>query len=254
MRAIVSVVASIAIIGCVASDSTGTENSSSPSIRYAKGGGSVHPLANYSFADSVNVAPTSSPASWSIAGIQGDGRMKDGAPSTGGASNEYQGNFCGVYAVAGLAQAPEGFNTDADIYWTSSMAASCGSARGFRFFLGGLSAAPTLVGPHTLIDVSALAVGQIATRLARFGVHLPNCAGIRFGDAYPLSSNVRVTRLPDVVSADGVAKSWRIESQGSHRGACMIQGKKDLVPTGVYPYLPFALTLTEVWPPFTTFP
>ncbi|MEO5589275.1 MAG: hypothetical protein ABIS03_06795 [Gemmatimonadaceae bacterium] len=212
-------------------------------ISQVRGAPSEYP-ANYVFADSLNVADAGAPAMWSRAGIGGDGRLRSGDGTVGSPSNEYQGGSCGVSAIL----ASQGFNTDPDIDWTFTTQSTCGEARSFAFRLAGLDAPPTMLGPHSIVDsLNVIAVGQSSRRMVRFGVQLTNCAGIRFGNAYPPANDARVTRLPDVISATGVAsRSWMIESQGSHRGACVVSTKKGFVTNGVSYYLPFALTVTEV--------
>lgn len=238
-------------------DSAGNElKPTPPRLAKAGSGPAVDPLARYSFADSINVASVGSAPQFSAAGIRGDGRLITGvAAPAGSLSNEYQGNYCGVSAITGSGSVHGALNTDPDIYWTSSMQSTCGGARVFLFYLNGVAASPVLLGPHTIIDsLGVLAVGQSAGRLVRFGVHLTNCAGIRFGNAYPGSNDARVTRIADVATANGPARRWVVESQGSHRGACVISGRKDFEPTGVTYYMPFAITITEVLPPFLTYP
>lgn len=254
----VPVVASVVLASCAperASERTLFE----PQVLAAKAATpAADPNAYYSFADSVNVAAPGADPVWSPAGIRGDGRLKNGAASVGSPSNEYQGAFCGVYAVVGYQKQGKGtFNTDPDIDWTSAMQPSCGSARLFGFYLAGLTAAPTLAGPHSVLDTLAvLSAGQVSARMAKFGVQLPNCDGIRFGKEYPPAADAKVTRLPDVLTSSGaLAAQWRVESQGSHRGACVMRTKSgSIVATGVSYYLPFAITITEVPQPAASFP
>ncbi|HVF40661.1 MAG TPA: hypothetical protein VM939_12245, partial [Gemmatimonadaceae bacterium] len=180
--------------------------------------------------------------------------------SAGNPSNEYQGDFCGVYGVMET-QGPGGqtaavFNTDPDINWRSTMLSACGAARKFAFFLGGAAAAPTMLGPQSVVDtLGVLAVGQTSLRTAKFGVQMTNCPGLRFG-SYPASNPARVTRLADVVLAGGgTARQWLVESQGSHRAACGSQTKSGgFATTGISYYLPFAMTITEVRAPAPVFP
>jgi hypothetical protein len=227
------------------------ENATTPSARApagapvsAQGSKGTDSRANWIFADSVNVAPPGSAAQWSKAGVRGDGRLKNGVASTGSPSNEYQGDWCGVYGMLGPTAT---FNIDPDINWISSMQSTCGGRRLFNFYLNGLTGTPTAVGPHSVVDsFSAVSVGASATREARFGVQLPNCDGLRFTDAFPPSNNALVTRLPDVATPTGVGRQWRIESRGSHLAACIVVGKAGRVTaTGVYPYLPFSIIVTE---------
>jgi hypothetical protein len=224
------------------------ENATTPSARHVD----ASPLAaqsvsraDYVFADSVNVAAAGSAPQWTMTGIKGDGRLKNGAASTGSPSNEYQGGSCGVDGTLGSTAT---FNTDPDHGWTTAMQATCGGPRLFNFYLNGLGGAPTAIGPHSVTDAfSGLAVGASTTRESRFGVQLSTCDGLRFTNAFPPSNNARVTRLPDVPGATGFVKQWRIESQGSHLAACILVGKAGRVTfTGTTYYLPFAITVTEV--------
>lgn len=214
-----------------------------PGVRLSQGSKRTDSRANFVFADSVNLAAAGSAPQWTPTGIKGDGRLKSGVASSGSPSNEYQGDFCGVYATLGSTAT---FNVDPDINWTSSM--QCGGRRLFNFYLNGLGGTPTAIGPHSVVDsFSGLSVGASANREARFGVQLSTCDGLRFTDAFPPSNNARVTRLPDVASPTGLVKQWRIESQGSHLAACIVVGKAGRVTsTGVTYYLPFAITVTEV--------
>jgi hypothetical protein len=227
------------------------EKATTPSVRApdspilsAQGSKKTDSRANWIFADIVNVASAGAEPQWSKAGIRGDGRLKTGVASTGSPSNEYQGDFCGVYGMLGPTAT---FNIDPDINWISSMQSTCGGKRLFNFYLNGLDATPTALGPHSVVDsFSAISVGASATREARFGVQLPNCGGLRFTDAFPPSNNALVTRLPDVATPTGVGRQWRIESQGSHLAACIVVGKAGRVSaTGVTYYLPFSITVTE---------
>ncbi|HVD60639.1 MAG TPA: hypothetical protein VNC11_07170 [Gemmatimonadaceae bacterium] len=235
-------------------------NGSAPRLSNSKSTSTAtaDPNAYFTFADSINVAASGSPASWTRAGIQGDGRLINGAAGSASLSNEYQGDYCGVYAVVGYSQKAEAtFNVDSDINWTSTMQPVCGSARLFAFYLGGSAAPPTMNGPHSVIDtLGVLSVGQVSHRLVKFGVQLSNCDGIRFGNDYPPASDAKVMRLADVTTSSGsVAKQWRVESQGSHRGACVNRTKNgSFVSSGVTYYLPFAITIREVLQPAPKFP
>ena len=147
------------------------------------------------------------------------------------------------------------FDTDPDMRWTSTMAGACGSPRSFAFYLQGGNAAPTMIAPQAMVeDLASVAVGQTATRAAVFGVQLSNCSSIRFNSAYGGSSNVSVTRLANVATSAGPARSWIIESQGPHAGACVVTVKNKLVATGAIYYLPFSITITEVLAPSPVFP
>jgi hypothetical protein len=214
------------------------------SLQSARSSKSRDLRANWVFADSVNLATAGNPDQWTPAGIRGDGRLKTGEVSTGSPSNEYEGGICGVYGTLGSTVT---FNVDPDIDWTSTMQSTCGGKRLFNFYLNGLTGTPTAVGPHSVVDsFSALAVGQSATREARFGVQLSVCDGLRFTNQFPPSTNALVTRLPDVATPTGVQRQWRIESQGSHLAACIVVGKAGRVSsTGATYYLPFSMVVTE---------
>ena len=260
MRATCAAVALVLFaVGCRAGDATAPSSAigASAVVSYSKASApKADPNVNYVFADSVNVASPGSVALWSATGIKGDGRLKNGGAAGATPSNEYQGDFCGVGGSLQVSSVGGVFNTDPDINWTSTMQTACGSARLFAFYLGGLAAAPTMNGPHTLIDsLAVMSVGQVSSRLVRFGVHLPNCDGIRFGD-YPPANAASITRLADTSTSAGSARRWVVASQGSHRGMCMIAGSKpgSLVPSGVSYYLPFAIAVTEIPQPAPKYP
>ena len=234
------------VISCSgANPTTPSIRSGQPTASFAQGAKTADSRANFVFADSVNVAPAGSAPQWTVTGIRGDGRLKTGVAASGSPSNEYEGGSCGVYGTLGSTAT---FNVDPDVDWTSAMQATCGGRRLFNFYLNGLTGAPTAVGPHSVTDsFSGLAVGASTTRESRFGVQLSTCDGLRFTNAFPPSTNARVTRVADVATPAGPAKQWRIESQGSHLAACILVGKAGRVTfTGVTYYLPFSITVTEV--------
>jgi hypothetical protein len=139
------------------------------------------------------------------------------------------------------------------------MAAACGQARVYRFYMGGggRDSAPLEFGPHHWVtDIGTIAIGSSANRSTTYGVQQPNCQRLVFDDLYPPANHVGVTRLPDATTANGLtARRWRVESRGSHRAMCIVTGKGGkLISTGVSYYLPFAYTVTEVPPPSSTYP
>lgn len=209
--------------------------------------------ANIVFSDSVNVAAPGSAPVWTAAGIRGDGRLKAGTAASGNPSNEYQGDFCGVYGMLGATAV---LNIEPEINWTSTMQARCGGYRYFNYYLAGLDGAPTQLTPHSLVDTLAvIPVGGTSTRLVRMGVHMPNCDGLRFDDAFPPANDARVTRLPDIATPNGLARQWVIESRGSHLASCVVAGKAGrFSSTGVTYYLPFSIKVTEVPYPAPTYP
>ena len=215
--------------------------------------------ANFVFADSVNVGamPT---VSWVPAGIQGDGRLKNGTPATGAPSNEYQGSFCGVAAVIGSGQKNQNadFVTDPNINWTSSLPASCQPARAYRIYLSGPGAAPSAASPHTVFSgLSTMAVGETRIQAVALGTAGDLGIGLWFNDTYPPASSLLFTRLPNVTDSAGRSvRQWLIQTRGTHRamGAVPSSSGKGLVPSGVTYYLPFAMTVTEVPYPYPTYP
>ena len=215
--------------------------------------------ANLVWADQVNVAGPGQPEDWRPAGIQGDGRLKDGTAAAGSPSNEYQGAYCGVAArINNARNENNALSYDPDArYDAATMQAACGSARAYRFFLGGPVAAPTLSSPQSFVDnIWTLSLGESRQQAQGFGVQLSGCDRLMFSAKYPPASDMRVTRLPDVTTASGkAARQWRVESQGSHVAMCVVADKRGVLqPTGVSYYLPFALTVTEVPYPYQTYP
>ncbi len=207
--------------------------------------------ANLVWAETINVAAPQELPNWQPALLTGDGRDKFGQLSS---ASEYQGQFCGVAATVA-----NGLNVDPNTYYSSTMAAACGQARVYRFYMGigGRESAPLEFGPHhTVVDIGTVAVGSSANRSTYYGVQQPNCQRFVFDDIYPPANHIRVTRLPDVASANGLpARQWRVESQGSHRAMCIVTGKAGrLISTGVSYYLPFAYSVTEVPQPSPAYP
>ena len=220
-----------------------------PDIATAKGA-KVPPDANLLWAETVNVAAPQESPNWQPALVTGDGRDKFGQVS---AVSEYQGNFCGVVATV-----ENGVNVDPNTYYSTTMAAACGPARVYRFYMGsgGRDSAPLEFGPHHWVtDIGTITVGSSANRSTMYGLQQPNCQRLYYDDIYPPANHVRVTRLPNIATANGSARQWRVESQGSHRAMCIVTGKGGkLISTGVSYYLPFAYTATDVLPPSPTYP
>ena len=83
-----------------------------------------------------------------------------------------------------------------------------------------------------------------------FGIQPTNCQRVMFDSQYTGVSNARITGLVDV--APGV-RQWKVESQGTHRGMCVISSKGGKSsPTGETPILPFSFIVIEV--PYPTYP
>lgn len=214
----------------------------------------------YSWADSVNVGTVAVPQ-WVPAGWRGDDRMRDGSPSTPALSNEYQGNFCGVWAV--IYPGTRGGNGNLDIMparqWTTALPASCQPARYDRVFLDGPESAPGITRAQTkLLGIETMALGETRSQAFKSGTLVDLPVGLWYDDDHPPASNVLITRLPNITDEFGRSvRQWRIETQGSHRAMGVVQssGKKGgQVPTGTTYYLPFVLTVTEVPYPFPSFP
>ena len=215
--------------------------------------------ANLVWADAVLINGV-----WVPAGIRGDGRLKDGSSATGPLSNEYQGGWCGVAAtLATTGTSPGGdMNYTPGISYTSSMQTACsGGARVYEFYLSADSAHlnPTALvfGPHSIArGLANLAPGAAITQWEGFGIQQATCSILMFNDLFPPSQSLRYTRLPDVVVNGRTVRQWRIESQGSHIAACVKNGSKPgtYVLQGPYYYVPFALTVTEVPYPYSSYP
>lgn len=219
------------------------------------------PRARYSWADQVN-AGTGFEPNWVPAGFRGDGRLRDGTAANASISNEYQGDFCGVSAVIGSGSRSQSadFNYDVDANWTAAMPASCQPARSYLVYYNGPSAQPATTRPHQIIaGVSTMVVGESRIQPFKTGTLSDVGIGFQFDDAYPPSSSVLVTRLPDTVDPyDGRAvRQWRVESRGSHLAMGFVQGtgkKPGIVSSGITYFLPFVLTITEVPFPSPTYP
>ncbi len=249
-----TLVALVVVAGCTLDRPTINDPALTPpaDVLAAKGGPKATlPNANLVWSETVNVAAPQEVPNWQPTLLTGDGRDKFGQVSS---VSEYQGNFCGVVATV-----ENGLNVDPNTYYSSTMAAACGPARVYRFYTGagGRESAPLEFGPHhVVIDIGTIPVGSSANRSTLYGVQQPNCQRFVFDDIYPPANHIRVTRLPDVASANGLpARQWRVESQGSHRAMCIVLGKGGkVINTGVSYYLPFAYTVTDMPGPSSTYP
>ena len=210
--------------------------------------------ARFSWADLINVGTAATPE-WVPAAIRGDDRLRDGTPSaSGGPSNEYQGNFCGVNAVIG-----EQLFVDPQRYWSASLPLSCQPARYYRYYLNGPSQAPSVVRPQSIVqDIGTMAVGETHIQPFQSGTMSELGFGLWFDDAYPPASSVRVTRLPNVIDEfERSVRQWRVETRASHQAVTVVpnSGKKPgSTVTNTFYYLPWAMTITEVPYPFPTYP
>jgi hypothetical protein len=189
------------------------------------------------------------------AGIGGDGRLKDGSPSSGSPSNEYQAAWCGVSAF--FASGTD-LNFKPNSSWTTSMQSACGSQRLYTFYWNGPDAPGTTNGPHSIAyGLGSLTVGQSVSQSEAFGVQLQGCDILMFSDSarYTPSNSPRQTRLPDVIVNGVTERQWRIESQGTHQGACVTYNHNGSVKSvGPWYVLPFSLTVTEVSYPWSSYP
>ena len=218
---------------------------------FAKGGPvDTNPRANLVWADSVLVNGSMVPA-----GIRGDGRLKNGSPSSGAPSNEYQAAWCGVSAFF---QSGTDLSFKPNSNWTTSMQSACGSQRLYIFYLSGPGAAGTANGPHSIAyGLWSRAVGQSVSQSEAFGVQLPGCDALMFSDSarYAPSSSPQQTRLPDVIVNGITERQWRIETQNTHQGACVTYNHNGSVKSvGPWYVLPFSLTVTEVSYPWSSYP
>ena len=210
--------------------------------------------ARFSWADSVNVGTVAVPE-WVWAGIRGDDRLRDGSPRVpGGPSNEYQGSFCGVNAVIGGQ-----LYVDPDRDWSPSLPADCQPSRYYRYYVNGSNQPPSLVRPSNIVEnIGTMAVGETRIQPFQSGTMSDLGFGLWFDDAYPPASSVLVTRLPNVTDEFGRSvRQWRVETRGSHKAVMVVPtgGRKPgSTVTNTFPYLPWAMTVTEVPYPFPTFP
>jgi len=218
----------------------------------------THSRANLVWQDSIDIGTASAP-NVIAAGIRGDGRNRFGQASA--PANEYQGDYCGVRAFIYDQRGEDGnLDPDPDTYYTSSMAPTCGDARQMAFYLGGQGVAPIVTGPHFFISrLWTLDPGAVVVEPMNYGMQGTSCR-LYFDASYKVASNVRLSRIADVqlVNASGQtvsARRWRLESQGAHNAACLaLQPNGKDIDTGVRYYLPFAVTITQVPYPFSTYP
>lgn len=233
-------------------DSTGPLSSEN-GIRQGKNAKQDTSQANLVWAESVNIAAPGTTPNFVAAGIRGDGRDKHGQPAS---FSEYQGKFCGVSAYLGV-NGGSSLNSDSDFGYKTSMGAACGgSSRLQRFYYNGASTPTYSFGPHfVVLNLAALSVGQTVTQAIFYGVQQSGCQRLYFSSVYSPSNDALITRLPDVAGAAGVARQWRVESQGTHRAMCINVGNGGkLISSGVSHFLPFSYTLTEVPPPAPVYP
>ena len=218
--------------------------------------------ARFSFEDSVNVGTEAAPV-YAPAGVRGDDRLRDGSPPTaGGPSNEYQGNFCGVSAVIGSGTNGEGyqFNYSLDRWWASTLPESCQPvARYLRVYLNGPTGTPGVTSPgQNFSGIGSMVVGESRIQPSQSGTMADLGVGLWFDDAYPPASSVLITRLPNVIDADGRSvRQWRIQTRGTHKAVGVVPntGKKPgSTVTNTFYYLPWSMLVTEVPYPFPTFP
>jgi hypothetical protein len=215
--------------------------------------------ANFVWDDSILVN-----GAWLAAGIRGDGRLKDGSPAAGTPCNEYHGAWCGVAAtLATDGTAPSGdMDFTPGVNYTSSMQTAChGGPRVYNFYLSSdaahLKPSALASGPHSIArGLANLAPGAAVAQWEGFGIGQANCSILMFNDLFPPSQSLIYTRLPDVAVGGTTVRQWRIESQGSHVAACVHTGSKSgtYVLEGTYYFVPFALTVTEVPYPYSSFP
>ena len=173
---------------------------------------------------------------------------------TGGPSNEYQGDFCGVNAVIGGQLFVDPLRT-----WSASLPATCQPARYYRYYVNGPGQAPSVVGPQSIVqDIGTMAVGATHIQPFKSGTAHELGYGLWFDDAYPPASSVLVTRLPNVMDEIGRSvRQWRVETRGTHKAVKVvtITGRKpEQAATSTFYYLPWAMTITEVPYPFPTYP
>lgn len=259
---VAAAVAGLVICGCSSASEPPTLERPDPQASFGKSKADTLRRAMYVWADSVNVGTSAAPQ-WVPAGFTGDGRDRYGAPATGDQRNEYQGSFCGVRAYVfngdGVTTSAD-FNYMPSIDWTSSMASSCGGTnRYYRVYLNGPSAAPSIANTaHEVVDsLYTLAVGQSRIQPMPMGTLGDLGVGLQFDDAYPPSSSVIVTRLPDVVDEFGrTVRQWQMGSRATHLAMGFVSGKggHGLVSTGITYYLPFSMTITEVPYPYPVYP
>lgn len=188
------------------------------------------------------------------AGIQGDGRDVKGQPT---GANEYQGEYCGVGAKIWSGERDSGdLVFDADLSYSSTMDGSCGGGR--RYLNVELKGHPTepgvrQAGTKTMMrELWKMAPDEVREQYMGFGHDMPaDCQRLMFDRQYSGVNHVKITRLADVSGK----RQWRVESQGTHEGACIVSGRGGKwEDTGIRVFAPFSVTVTEVPYPFPTYP
>jgi hypothetical protein len=252
----------LAIVAATATGCTGSREPTASTAPQFAASGKVDQTsrARYTWADSVNVGTVAVPQ-WVPAGWRGDGRRRDGTPSVSGVSNEYQGDFCGVWAVIySGAGTNNNFDAIPNRQWSTSLPASCQPARSYRVYLNGPTSAPgNTASDHTIFTaIATMAGGETRFQSFHSGTLADLGVGLWFDDAYPPASSVLVTRLQNVTDEFGRSvRQWRIETRGTHLAMGAVVGtdrKGTLVPTGTTYYLPFVVTVTEVPYPYEKYP
>lgn len=196
----------------------------------------------------VNSGTAAAPV-WIDTRLDGDGRDRFGQASA--AAGDYQGGHCGVRTIVYDQRPVGGVTFDPDTYYdAASMSGPCGAPRSLVFDLGSgpISSAAQVRVP----ELWQFSAGE--TRLLVVSIGGPGLPCQLWFDASATGSNrARATRLPD--GAAGVRR-WLVESQGNHRAACLSQNPKSgkLIDTGTRYYLPFAMTVTQVPPPGSSYP
>ena len=243
----------LVMAACATDEPTATR--ADPHLTTANATGNVDNTARarFTMADSINVGTTSAP-SWVPAAVRGDGRLRDGSPATpGGLSNEYQGNVCSVDAVIGSGMKGEGYQFFLDMsrFAFSTLPASCQPTRANRYYVNGPSQAPA--NASTLVSipgVSAMSVGQTMIQALHSGTMAELGYALWWDDAYPPASSIVVTRLPNVIDEYGRSvRQWRVASRGLHKAVLVLPAtskKSGPTITNTFPYMPWAMTITEV--------
>jgi hypothetical protein len=115
------------------------------------------------------------------------------------------------------------------------------------------SNAPTA---HEVVhSIYNLAVGESRIQPMPMGTLGDLGVGLQFDDAYPPSSSVLVTRLPNVIDEFGRSvRQWRMNTRGTHLAMGFASSKQGPMPTGTTYYLPFSMVITEVPYPFPVYP
>lgn len=165
-------------------------------------------------------------------GIVGDGRLSDGSPALGAAS-EYQGDLCGVAAKIFWYNTKLSRSGDATLD-PDANSPTCGTARKLGFMINGTK---QMIGPFTNVNqVMQLTAGQFRLQAMTFdATGLANCDRIIF-------SQVNVTRLSGNTS--GGKGTWTVESTST--GGCYQYSKGAYRYTGTSYPLPFHFLITEI--------